>query len=214
MIQIFIFGSSSSYGVGGSEGGWADLLKKEIHERAYSDAGTGERYEVFNFGKSGAKISFVRDTFKDQLKHYKRDNGESIALVAIGGNNAKAETEPDNFVSTVEEYESQLTSLLENIKQHVDTVVFVGSGSVDESKTNPKHNPLTGGKSYFTNERRTLFESKLKEICQNLDVPLVELKVDSEEWRQKYLYKDGLHPNDAGYRLMFEKILDQITPFL
>jgi len=190
------------------------MLKRELHKRSYADAGEGERYEVFNFAKSGAKISFVQGTFKDQLRNYKRSNAKTIALVAIGGNNTKAENEPDNFVSTPEEYEAELTTLLQDIQRSVDQVVFIGSGYVDEAKTNPKHNPLTGGKSYFTNERRAIFEEKLKEICEKLHIPLVSLDVSETEWKSNYLYVDGLHPNSEGHAFIFGKVLAVVEPFL
>jgi len=39
MKQIFIFGASIVYGVGGKQGGWADLLKKEFHSQIYFQQG-------------------------------------------------------------------------------------------------------------------------------------------------------------------------------
>src|SRR5512133_4042867 len=106
MIQIFILGSSMVYGVGGPNGGWADLIKQHLHKKMYGENGVGEKYEIYNFGKSGATIDFVKDTFKSQLDAYDRKQ-KTIILVSVGGNNTKAEETPDNFVSTPEEYESE-----------------------------------------------------------------------------------------------------------
>jgi lysophospholipase L1-like esterase len=212
MIQIFVFGASNAYGVGGTDGGWADMLKRKIHERMYRD-GIGERIELFNFARSGAKLTFVQDTYRSLLDMYRRD-GKSIILLGMGGNNAKAENEPDNFVSTPEEYRVELTRLLTDLKTAVDTVVFVGSGWVDEGKTNPKHNPLTGGRSYFTNARYELFKGVQREICASLDIPVVSIDIPASEWTTKYLYADGLHANDAGYAYIAERVWQTLEPML
>src|SRR4051812_47605193 len=107
ITQVFILGSSMVYGVGGSHGGWADLVKQHLHQKMYGEDGVGEEYEVYNFGKSGATIDFVKDTFGSQLEAYGRRQ-KTIILLAVGGNNTKAEEEPDNFVSTHEEYEQEM----------------------------------------------------------------------------------------------------------
>lgn len=49
MTQIFILGSSNAYGVGGKDGGWADILKQYLHNKMYGKYGIGEKHELFNF---------------------------------------------------------------------------------------------------------------------------------------------------------------------
>lgn len=116
MTQIFVFGASIAYGVGGETGGWADLTKQKLHTRIYSRLGTGEKCELYNFAKPGEPISFVLDTFKYQLEKYKR-SGKVIVLISTGGNNSKAENEPDNFISTPEQYHDEMFQLLTELKK-------------------------------------------------------------------------------------------------
>jgi len=214
MTQVFILGSSMVYGVGGSQGGWADLIKQYLHQKMYGEDGIGEKYEVYNFGKSGATIDFVKDTCMSQLEAYGRGQ-RTIILLAVGGNNTKAEEEPHNFVSTPEEYENEMRELLSLLKQNSDGLIFVGSNNyVDESKTNPKTNPLTGGRSYFTNSRRQQFAGIVKQVCDDLGIPLIDVTVEKEKWLDAYIYKDGLHPNDAGHQLIFEAIKPTLDKYL
>ena len=202
------------YGVGGPHGGWADLIKQHLHQKMYGENGVGEKYEIYNFGKSGATIDFVKDTFKSQLDAYDRKQ-KTIVLVSVGGNNTKAEETPDNFVSTPEEYEREMRELLELLKQNCDGLILVGSNRpVDESKTNPKTNPLTGGKSYFTNARRQQFSSIIQEICEDMQVDLVDIVTTENEWLTKYIYSDGLHPNEAGHQLIFSSIMSALNKYL
>ncbi|HKU18741.1 MAG TPA: GDSL-type esterase/lipase family protein [Candidatus Saccharimonadales bacterium] len=205
MAQVYIFGASSAYGVGAEHSGWGDLLKQYLHSKMYSSDGIGEKHEVFNFAYPGAGADFVIVTAREQLKFYRR-SGKVIAVISVGGNNSKAEETPDNFVSTVEEYKQLMSQLIERMKEDVDEVILVGSGAVDEAKTNPKPNPLTGGKSYFTNARREMFEHKLVEVCRKHEAHFVPVDVTPDEWRASYLYKDGLHPNQKGHEYIARQV--------
>ena len=179
----------------------------------YSKLGTGERCELYNFAKPGEPISFVLDTYKYQFEKYKR-NGKVIILVSTGGNNSKAENEPDNFVSTPEQYHDEMFQLLTELKKNADAVMFVGTGTVDESKTQPKFNPLTGEKSYFSNARRALFEKILSQICMEIGITFIQTEIENKEWIEKYLSSDGLHPNQAGHQLIADKIWTFLVPLL
>ena len=213
MIQIFAFGSSSVYGVGAEQGGWVDLLKQKFHQTMFAPQGEGEKYEVYNFAHAGAPVEFVAEVYPWALEHYGR-NGVKVALVSVGGNNSKAEDEPDNFVSTPEEYSAQMRTLLTGMKEAFDHVLFVGGGYVDESKTNPKPNPLTGGCSYFSNERRAVFDTALRQVCDDLAVKYIDLDVDETTWVNTYLYEDGLHSNQQGHELLAKKVWTELQPLV
>lgn len=209
MIQIFVFGASFGYGVGGEEGGWADYLKRGLHSRMFGKDGVGYQYELYNFAKPGATIDFVEETFKTQLNNYRRQ-GKVIAIFSLGMNNAKSEEQPGNYVSTLDEARRQMSDLLSESKASVDEVLFMAGGYVDESKTYPKHNPLNGGRSYFSNERLAQFGNAYREVCEQLGVTYVTNDVSATEWQEKYLLDDGLHPNTAGHAVIFSQLLPHI----
>jgi lysophospholipase L1-like esterase len=208
MGQIFVFGSSSSHGVGGSQGGWGDLLKQRLHQVMYGPNGIGERHQIYNFAKPGAKIDFVKRTFPAQLNDY-RIPGPAMAIVAVGGNNVKAEGTADNFVSTVEQYVIDMTELLATIRAQVDAVVVLGFKPYDEAKAMPKISPLNGKASYFSNARTAIFHSSLCKICDQEGYVLIGVD-HPEQWVQTCLCDDGLHPNDVGH----QKICNQIWPYV
>lgn len=205
ITQFFILGSSSTYGVGSSSGGWGDLIKQYVHSRMYGENGVGEKYEVYNFGKSGATIDFVKEAMPWLLANYGR-GGKIIFIVSVGGNNSKARSTPDNFVSTPEDYKREMEDLLLLLKQNSDKVIVVGNAFVDESKTSPKSDPLSDNVDYFTNARRRQFTNINRDICKENDMDFVDVNVSQQEWVEKYLYADGLHSNQAGHQLIFEAI--------
>lgn len=213
MSQIFIVGSSSTYGVGGENGGWADLLKQKLHKKMYGKGGIGEKYEIYNFGKSGATIDFVMKTFPQQLEQYGRGK-KTITIVSVGGNNAKAEDEPKNYVSTLKEYTDSMSDLLNLLASQSTHVIAVGGGYYDESKTNPKINPFTGGKSFFTNVRRQEFQAQLKKLCIERKITFIETGISESEWKEKYIYDDGLHPGALGHELISEKVMKELEKIL
>ncbi|MCU0667373.1 MAG: SGNH/GDSL hydrolase family protein [Patescibacteria group bacterium] len=210
MKQFFILGACVAYGVGSSDGGWASLLKQYLHEKMYSSNGVGEKYEVFNFAKPGATIDFVIKTFPEQFNNYGRNENSKI-IVSVGGNNSKATGKPDDYVSTLEEYENQVKKLILMLQKYSNNIIFANNGYVDESKTNPKINPFDGSNSYSTNSRRLLFRTKLKQICDEYGVTFADVNVSQKDWIKEYLYKDGLHPNNKGHRLIFEKIKQSLS---
>lgn len=214
MVQIFLLGSSHVYGVGAENAGWADIIKQAIHKKMYSENGVGEKYEVFNFGFSGATIDFVYNSFSEQIKQYGRQNGKTIIIAYIGGNNAKAKGEPNNYISSIEEYMKEMDDLLKFLKMSSDHLMMIGGGFYDESKTNPKISPFDGSKSYFTNARKMKFQECTKKLCLEKNITFVDIGLTENEWKNKYLYKDGLHCNQSGHKFIAEKVLVELNKIL
>lgn len=213
MIQIFALGASSVYGVGGEVGGWADVIKQRLHAQMYSKDGLGEVYEMFNFGKSGATIDFVLDALPQLFSLYAR-SGKIITLLTIGGNDAKAIGEADNYVSSPAEYSLKARNLLQELQRLSSHVIVVGGGYYDETKTNPKISPFSGNKSYFTNQRKKLFEDELQKVCVELKISFVGVETDENTWKEKYVYADGLHPNQEAYNNIAEKVMKELFDIL
>ena len=207
MSQVFIFGASMAYGVGSTEGSFGDMLKRKLHEEMYSDGGVGEKHEVYNFTKPGATIEFVLDNYENQIEQY-RKSGKLIAIVHVGGNNAKAKDAPENWVSTGEEFRSLAKKLLSSLAGKIDSVICVELAPVDESKTTPR------GTSYFYNHRFVEFNKIYAEVCAQMNIPFIETGIGPDEWKEKYLYEDGLHPNTAGQRLIFEKVWEEVKKLI
>jgi lysophospholipase L1-like esterase len=209
MTQIFILGSSSAYGVGDTEGGWGELLKRHYHEEMYSLGGIGQQIEVYNFAKSGATIDFIINNFPSQLKLYSQ-GGKIICILLAGGNDSKAADAPDNYVTTDEEYTGKLEKLFKLLKELCTHVIAVDHGYVDEAKTNPIINPLIGGKSYFSNSRRRLFGVIQKNLCIDFGFEFIGIPVSESDWYGKYLFEDGLHPNNKGHEYIYNAIVKRL----
>lgn len=207
-------GASTVYGVGGPNGGWADMLKLSLHKQMYKDTGADEAHEVFIFAKSGVTTDFILNGCKQRIEDYKRDGRKTIVVLSVGLNNAKAVGTPDGYVSSPEDYAVQIQQLLKQLTDNVDAVICVGFTPVDESKTTKKINPFTGKQSFFMNERIKLFSDVFRRAAEQAGsaVQFLDLfdTASDLDWTNTYLSPDGLHPNDKGHRW----ICDQVLPLL
>jgi lysophospholipase L1-like esterase len=212
MAQILCFGASGLYGVGGREGGWPDYLKRDIHAEQFADSGRGERHEVYNFGKPGVSTEFVIENLDSMVAMYSRQESPTILGFNVGGNDSRAYQTPDGYVCTLEEFETKIRTLLQGAKAHTKHVIILGQNQVNESAANPKKNPWDGTTSYFYNERRKLFEEITARVAEEMNVKFVPL-YQLEEY-QEMIYADGLHPNTAGHKWIYEQVKPSLMRLL
>lgn len=206
--QFFCIGASSLYGVGGSSGGWPDLLKQQQHKKMYAD-NFEESTEVYNLGVSGATIQDMAKRVRADIESRKKPTCEAIVILQLGSNDSKAIDSPDGFISDPEKYRKEIGTYLKQVSGLADEAYCLGMTPVVEAKTAPRKNPWTGKSVYFTNERIKIFEDSLAAACKEASVsfyPIFEA-ASKGDWTEKYVAVDGLHPNDDGHRWLLEKVL-------
>lgn len=184
MTQLFVFGSGTAYGIGSDHVGWADLLKQSL-------ASHGD--ELYNFAQPGATIEFVRVVAPEQLKFYRR-SGEVVAIVAVG-EDSFGTPEPDNPISSMQEYEPLMAQLIEQLLTTADKVVIIGVTMTDGSKT---------GRG--ANDQRILYNHMLAKLCNSSGATFVDIGISPDEWAKQYLHEDGVYPNQRGHHYIFEKV--------
>jgi lysophospholipase L1-like esterase len=215
MKNIVIIGASITHGVGGTQGGWSDMVKRTIHQKLYAPNGPGEICEVYELGIPGQSAKDILERFEAEVRPRlgQRDSDSNCIVLSVGTNDAKAVDRPDNYVATLEEYAEHIRAILTLAKKYAITVLGLGLTPVNESKTNPKHNPLTGSKSYFDNNRLRQFELTFQEECQREGAEFVPLYASSPQgWGKEFIIADGIHPNQAGHEWIFEQIWPKLAP--
>lgn len=216
-VRIKLLGDSITHGVGGSgfaQNGdpivagfarnpdgfcWAKLFK-DYMESHYN-------CEVVNNACTGRDIQFIRSRF-DQLV----DDNDDIVICTIGTNNRQqyffsGERIPKN--EYMKRFYDQIIALNGQFEEALKDVIFVAN--IPASISNEKD-----GSDYWRifnmNDVNDLYLKASIECgfpfismynaflnyCETKNIPL-----DS-------LLKDGLHPNDEGYRVMFKLIMDEL----
>ncbi|MBI3624530.1 hypothetical protein HY218_02765 [Candidatus Saccharibacteria bacterium] len=217
MTQIFVFGASTAYGVGGRSGGWPDLLKQRLHEEMYALSQLPpEKHEIYNLCVPGATVADVKERLAIELKSYAKPGRQQIVTIELGGNDAKAIETPSNYTNTPEVFVQELKELVDIAKMHAEHILLVGLQPVDETKTAPRTNPWTERKVYFTNQRMNLFEESIADLAQKENITYIPIFAEASKlnWEKEYLFEDGLHPNEKGHQWLYEKVYSAIKKLL
>lgn len=216
MKTILIFGASITHGVGGEQG-WADAVKANLHRSMYGAEGTGERCTVYELGIPGDTSRDVVGRFEaETLARLSEKNPEQTFIIfSAGTNDSKATGKPDNYLYSPDEYTTNVQAFIRLAKEHAKHILCIGILPVDQSKTNPKLNPITGNHSYFTNSRIKRFEDALVDACKKEQVACVPLFDHiPKDWSERYLFSDGLHPNTDGHEWIYSFVKPHIDKIL
>jgi len=212
-MRILIFGDSVAQGYYDLEsGGWVNLLF--VENMNHKARRTDNPREIFNMAISGDTTRRVINRLKTDVDARKWED-EPIALVfAVGVNDAMVSN--GQPISSPEQYHAdleELHALAESIAQHI---VFVGLESVCEAESNPWAFNSGSDAECWTNERIGQFDAVLKDFAaakQAVFVPVFDV-FSAAQAQGMLLHEDGLHPNAAGHRLIFEQvrpILDNLS---
>ena len=210
MKHIFIFGASITHGVG-AEQGWADLLKSRFHHAMFGPNGQGEVCTVYELGIPGTGMPQLLDRFEQEIRSRQStlDPAQTYIVFSAGTNDSKAIDAIDNHLLSAQDFAANVQAFLHLAKTLSHHLIGVGITPVDEAKTMPHEQPLSGKRSYFTNNRLQQFEETLAQTCAVEDVDFIPLFSSvPDDWSTRYVAADGIHPNSAGHAW----ICDQVEP--
>jgi lysophospholipase L1-like esterase len=186
--NICVFGDSITWGAWDPKrGGWVARL------RNYLETKRDNEIALYNQGVSG-------DNTNDLLIRFPIEAGArepKIIIFAIGINDSKYITTPDNSRVPVEKFAQNINLLIEQSRKFTNRIVLVGLSKVDESKTAPWEGP-----EYYDNKYIQLYNWTLKQIGEKhklIFINVFDLLSNSD-------LDDGLHPNAKGHKKIFEKV--------
>ena len=196
MKAILCLGDSITHGRGEMPSiGWVGRLKDYYEGQEFYHC-------VFNLGIPG-------NTSKDMLKRidieakaraiYRRPDSEYIITISVGTNDMGGIGSPDAVIISPRKFRKNIFSLIRKARKYVQKVVFISTLPVDESRS-PVRN------FYFTNEKQEEYNNIVRECCKKEDVLFLDLYSDWIKKDYLKLLHDDVHPNEKGYRLMYEQI--------
>ncbi len=205
MSRILVFGDSIAQGFWDPRTGWVGYLAEYYNSKKISEE-DDDPPSIFNLGISADTSKNVVERLSAEAKARIRGE-EGVIVFSIGVNNAVVEN--NNFWSTPEEYRSDLGEMLRVARGFAKKIMFVGLSSCDESRTLP----VAWGDYWYSNERLALFEEVLKKFCQDNNLPHVKI-LDLFIGREDELLFDGLHPNQKGHKLIYERVKPELEKLL
>lgn len=199
-MRVLIFGDSITEGMWDSKGGWAHRLVADFFAEQMKDLSNNDVPWVINLGISG-------NTTRDLLTRLEVEaaacmDKEKVFVIAIGTNDAWTNGD-GSFNMTVEEYADNIKQLIAKARKFSNKILFVGPPCAEESRTLP----VSWCDISYTNERLQLFDRALRDICAAEGVGYLPI---FDAFREQHLHQnllpDGLHPNDAGHLLIYERV--------
>jgi lysophospholipase L1-like esterase len=190
---------------GGADGGYVGALKKYI-----SAVLPEQKIEIVNSGVDG-------DTTRNLLKRIDHDvfaHNPELVTVMIGVNDVAKGYEHQNRVGNgpkgvpLEEYKSNIKSILSQAKAHNEKVILISPGIIIENLDHP------------ANSRLGEYTQALEQIAKENGIQYIDVHkafTDIIAFYRKetggadcLLTRDGTHPNSAGSKVLANCILNGI----
>lgn len=161
-------------------------------------------YNVLNFEMWGDTTEDVKNRFDDECKKIYYKDRDSIIIFSVGVNDTQNINGEEKV--SLEAFENNIISLINNAKKYTDNILFIGLTKVDESEI--EFYPWNKDKCY-SDSKIIMFDKALKNICLENDVDYLHIYdlLESED-----LF-DGLHPNNVGHQKICDKVKIKISKY-
>lgn len=203
MSQIFAFGDSITWGSWDLEGGWADLLKKEIFR--YIEESTEDKEIIFyNLGIPSNRTDQLLERFQNEVdQRFDEDNQERCFIFAFGANDAAYQIIEKKFRLEAEEYEMNIKKTIDLARKFSNNIVFINITPVDERKTDGVLNKAKSRKNEYVDQ----YNEVLKQVCENNSIDLIDINSEYKKTDViSLLCEDGLHPNTKGHQIILKLV--------
>jgi lysophospholipase L1-like esterase len=204
MSNIVIIGASITQGYWDTEGGWATRIKREYIRRAV-ESKDYDVPKVFNLGISGNDAIKILKRLDVELQARVK-NFDDLVLFSFGTNDSSRQQ--GKFVETPEKFKSNLEEIVAITRKYTDNIVFCNILPCDDGLVQPVQWNDT---VFYYNDRIDEFNSKMLELCAENEIKMIDIYspfIEKNNWQG--LLEDGLHPNDAGHKLVFEIVMKEL----
>lgn len=192
--NYILIGDSVVYGIGSYENcGWSTLFKKYI-------IGMDDTKECNNFvhiaGFPGARSNDILNRIDSILDGYRYDDFKNIVILSVGVNDTQCFN--GKYRITKEDYKSNIEKIIKKVKEKDYELIILGLTKIGvEEKIEFKQN------KFYDNKVVLQYDSILKEVCKNSMVKYISMY----DVLQNEDFVDGLHPNENGYKKIFETLI-------
>jgi hypothetical protein len=211
MARVITYGSSTTYGLWGREGGeegYAELLKNSLMESTKKEP--EDRFvHVYNRGRPAENIAqTVLQVAHDTNIVFGGQRGRTIAAFMLGTYDhviLPNETEP---ITPRVRFLADLGRIDELCTQSGIIALFIGLPPLDDRYTQP-----TGTGEVFNDDSRREYEDMVRQHADRHGYPFVEVydALGGKDVREHgFIAKDYLHINGPAHRIIHNLLLSKI----
>lgn len=202
-LKIVVLGDSLIYGFGDPEGGgWVERLRR----RWMSPDSPG--HVLYNLGVRGDGVKQVQERLEHEFRHRGelKNRVPDAIILAVGVNDSARLGRPDgrNFTE-FDSFQAEISNLLDRAKG-LCPVLFVGMVPVDEQKM-PFLNCF-----HFNHADQYRYKEATRVACMRRQIPYLDIfdlwRSRGQDWCNRHLSVDGLHPNVSGYKALLQDVLN------
>lgn len=207
MARVHIFGNSVGYGLCGGSENWSHLLKLGAYER--QETGVRPRVSVLNLCSPGVMLTHILKSELLPASVNCNRRGRQIGVFCVGTCESSilrslGHSEPRR---SPEEFGNDLASLTDIAESSDVEMIFMGATPVDDKKTF-----RTPEGDEFCDEGIKKYDALVSQHARATGACYIDLRTSFES--DAMLAHDGLHPNEKGNRLMYERVWPVILDHL
>ena len=209
MARILVFGDSIAFGNWDEQGGWVDRLKSFYFKECLNNS--DYYYMVYNIGVSGDTSNELLERFEFEIEHRlweREETGEKeeiIIILSMGKNDAAFIKSRKSFSIPINDFTVNIKQLLIIAKKYSAKIIFVGPALVDEAKTIPT---IWDSNIEYSNKDIEKYNKAIELACKEKKIHFINMHEEFRKLDYKKLLEDGVHPNSAGHKKIFEIVRD------
>ena len=197
------------------KGGWANQLRGHLDELQAKNPDL--YYLTYNLGVPGENSDGFLKRFETELAARAKGGrgpagpGEAIFIFAFGANDYTFIPSKNEFVISPEKFIANMQSAIDIAKKTSSKILFLNITPADEAICKKNY----GDRKLRTNKNVEMYNSSLSDLAKNNNCQLVDVySAFVSAGSANLLSEDGLHPNDAGHAVIFEKVKEVLLKLI
>lgn len=207
-MNLLVFGDSIAAGCWDLQGGWVNRLQKDANSISVK-SGFFQYDMIYNLSLSGDTSGSLLQRLTDDLISRLRLIGTEIAVIfSVGANDSVYSHSQNSFWTSEEQFKQNYDLIINTTRKYSQDIFVLGLTPADNSKVDPV--PWVPDCSY-KNEYIKRFDRVIKEISEKKQVVFIPLFEIFIKKGHRELLEDGIHPNTAGHKLIYETVRPVLT---
>lgn len=211
-MRVLVFGDSITQGYWAVNRGWVERVKHYYDEIAFSDLKNDTQPGIMNLGISGDTSYNILKRIRNETisRTWQEDKQRPVIVLQVGINDSCIFN--GERMTELADYKDNLQKIVVEARGVSSKIILVGFTSCDEVQTQPVY----WGDYKWDNSSMEQYESIMGEVAEDQKLPFIPVFREFNKRVQAGgdLLPDGLHPNDAGHKLIYQIVMPKLREML